>query len=183
MRARSLLFSLFFAGLSLAPPPRAFATTVMAVSMQELVAVSGLVVRGRVVSVESVWVGGHPERSVLLEVSEQFKGNPVEGPVAFWSEGGRVGRWASVVAGAPQFEPGQEVIVLLEQRSDGAWTPAGLSLGVFFVEAGDGGQAQARRSFDGLVFAEPSVANGSSAQSLNPVWSLNALSAFLRSQP
>ena len=144
---------------------------------------SGLVVRGRVVSVESVWVGGHPERSVLLEVSEQFKGNPVEGPVTFRSEGGRVGRWASVVAGAPQFEPGQEVIVLLEQRTDGAWTPAGLSLGVFFVEAGDGGQAQARRSFDGLVFAEPAVANGSSAQSLNPVWSLPALSAFLRSQP
>ena len=183
MRARSLLFSLFFAGLSLAPPPRAAATTVMAVSMQELVAVSGLVVRGRVVSVESVWVGGHPERSVLLEVAEQFKGEPVAGPVAFRSEGGRVGRWASVVAGAPAFTPGQEVIVLLERRSDGAWTPAGLSLGVFFVEPGADGEPQARRSFDGLVFAEPSVANGSSAQTLNPIWSLSALSSFLRSQP
>lgn len=182
MRARSLLFSLFFAGLSLAPP-RAAATTVMAVSMQELVAVSGLVVRGRVVSVESVWVGGHPERSVLLEVAEQFKGEPVAGPVAFRSEGGRVGRWASVVAGAPQFEPGQEVIVMLERRSDGAWTPAGLSLGVFFVEPSADGEPQARRSFDGLVFAEPSVANGNSAQTLNPIWSLSALSVFLRSQP
>ena len=72
MRARSLLFSLLFVGLSLAPPPRAFATTVMAVSMQELVAVSGLVVRGRIAAVDSIWVGGGPERSVRVEVSEQF---------------------------------------------------------------------------------------------------------------
>lgn len=183
MRARSLLFSLLIAGLSLAPPPRAFATTVMAVSMRELVAVSGLVVRGRIAAVDSIWVGGGPERSVRVEVSEQFKGEPVAGTVEFRSEGGRVGRWASVVPGAPQFVPGQEVILLLERRSDGAWTPAGLSLGVFFVEPGEGGQSQARRSFDGLIFAEPSIANGSSAQTLNPIWSLNALSAFLRSQP
>ncbi len=183
MHFRTLLLSLLFAGLSLAPQPRAEATTVMAVSMQELVAVSGLVVRGRVASVAPVWANGRPEREITLRIETTFKGQSSEPVVTFRSEGGRVGRWASVVAGAPAFEAGQEVVVLLERRSDGAWTPAGLSLGVFVVEPAAGGGLQARRSFDGLVFAEPAIANGSSAQSLNPVWSLDALTDFLRSQP
>lgn len=183
MRCPSVAISLLVSAVTLLPAPKASATTVMAVSMQELVGVSGLVVRGRVEAVAQVWDGGRPEREIRLSVSEQFKGAPVGAEVSFRSEGGRVGRWTSVVAGAPQFEVGQEVVVLLERRSDGAWTPAGLSLGVFTVEPAPSGGWQARRSFDGLVFAEPAIANGSSAQSMNPVWSLDALTSFLRSQP
>lgn len=159
------------------------ATTVRVASMQELCAASGLVVRGRVAAIEQVWTGGGPEREVRLTVGEVIKGSNPEATVSFRTEGGRVGRWASQVAGAPNFIEGQEVVVLLERRSDGAWTPTGLSLGVFYVEIDKSGAMVARRSFDGLVFAEPASAPGSSAVSWNTLWSLDALTAFLRSTP
>ena len=168
------------ATLGLLPSDKAQATTVQAVSMQELTGASGLVVLGRVASVESVWSGGRPEREVTLSVEEVFKGTRPGATLRLRSEGGRVGRWASQVAGAPVFEPGQQVIVLLERRSDGAWTPTGLSLGVFFVETDRSGATVARRSYDGLVFAEPAAAPGAASLSWNTVWSVEALTSFLR---
>jgi hypothetical protein len=52
--------------------------------------------------------------------------------------GGRVGRYRRVMVGAPQFQPGDEVILFLKGRAPAIAMPYGLSQGVYRVAQRDG---------------------------------------------
>jgi hypothetical protein len=98
------------------------------------------IARGRIVSTDSRWTGSDRraiETVVTLETETWLK-RDLGGTIQFRVPGGRMGRFRSLVVGAPSFERGQEVIVFL-----GAAPPAlpyvlGLGQGVFRVAEGNG---------------------------------------------
>ena len=116
------------------------ATTLVPADLGELSRDAGAIVRGRVAAVEPRWTEGRRaiETVVTLTVESTIKGS-MTGSAQWTVPGGELGRYRSIVVGAPQFEVGQRVIVLL------SWHPprypylVGFSQGVFRVtSAADG---------------------------------------------
>jgi hypothetical protein len=108
------------------------ATTVLPADLGELSRDARAVVRGRVVALDPIWADTHRsiETIVTLEVDALLKGN-LGSSVQFRVPGGRLGRFESIMMGAPHFAMGERVIVFL-----GAHGPAyphllGLGQGVF----------------------------------------------------
>lgn len=110
------------------------ATVVLPADFIEVVRGSGTIVHGRVVDVRSVLVG--PARTiesiVTVEVVQSLKGAP-GASVSFRVPGGRVGRYRRVMVGAPQFEPGNEVVVFLRGQAPAMPSLFGLNQGVYRV--------------------------------------------------
>lgn len=115
-------------------PSHTGATVLVPADFGELVREARIVVHGRVVRVQGVWADGRRrvDTLVTLEALEYFKGD--FGPtVTFRVPGGEIGRYRSVVVGAPVFEPGDEVVLLLGARGPSVPYVLGLSQGVFRV--------------------------------------------------
>jgi hypothetical protein len=99
------------------------------------------IARGRIVAAEARWAGGERrsiETIVTMAADAWLKGD-LGGTVQFRVPGGRLGRYRSVIVGAPSFDAGQQVIVFF-----GAAPPAmpyvlGLGQGVFRIAAARGG--------------------------------------------
>jgi hypothetical protein len=121
--------------------PRAGATVLVPADLAELVAGARTIVHGRVVSTETQWLEERRgiETIVTLEVEDALKGG-ASGSVAFRVPGGEMGRYRSVVPGAPVFTAGEDVIVFL--AGDGPSIPhvLGFSQGVYRVRQGAGGR-------------------------------------------
>lgn len=113
---------------------RVSATVLLPAEFTTVVAESGLIVHGRVVSVESHLVG--PQRAiesvVALAVIQSFKGDAA-GTVSFRVPNGQVGRYRRVLVGAPEFSSGDEVIVFLQGRPPSMPSVFGLSQGLYRV--------------------------------------------------
>ena len=113
---------------------RVSATVLLPADFTTVVAESGLIVYGRVVSVESHLVG--PQRAiesiVALAVIQSFKGGAT-GTVSFRVPNGEVGRYRRVLVGAPEFSSGDEVIVFLQGRPPSMPSVFGLSQGLYRV--------------------------------------------------
>jgi hypothetical protein len=127
---RRLLFVV--AWLALAPPLAA--TVLVPAEFHEIVNGSQVIVHGRVVDVQSDWTEDRfrIETMVTLEAGAYFKGGPGE-RVTFRVPGGTIGRYRSLMVGAPEFRVGDEVVMFL--RSEGPSVPHvfGLSQGVFRI--------------------------------------------------
>ena len=110
------------------------ATVLLPADFTTAVAESGLIVHGRVVSVESHLVGPQRiiESVVALAVIRSFKGDAT-GTVAFRVPNGQVGRYRRVLVGAPEFNRGDEVIVFLQGRPPSMPSVFGLSQGLYRV--------------------------------------------------
>jgi hypothetical protein len=110
------------------------ATVLLPADFATVVAESGLIVHGRVVSVESHLVG--PQRAiesvVALAVIQSFKG-AATGTVSFRVPNGQVGRYRRVLVGAPEFSSGDEVIVFLQGRPPSMPSVFGLNQGLYRV--------------------------------------------------
>jgi hypothetical protein len=110
------------------------ATTIVPAEFREVVSGSQMIVHGRVLEVRPVLVDGRRriDTIVTLEVGTVLKGGSAE-TVTFRVPGGTVGRYRSIMVGAPQFQAGEEVVMFL--RADGPAIPHvfGLSQGVFRV--------------------------------------------------
>jgi lipid-A-disaccharide synthase len=123
--------------LMLIAAARAEATVLLPADLGDLSRGAYAVARGSIVAVDSRWTSSQRrsiETIVTLRADAWLKGD-FGRTVQFRVPGGRLGRYRSLVAGAPSFEPGQQVIVFL-----GAAPPAlpyvlGLSQGVFRVAA------------------------------------------------
>jgi hypothetical protein len=116
------------------------ATVLLPGDFGEMVGESQTIVHGRVTGVQSIMIDGRRtiERVVTVEVLDALKGTPGR-TVAFRTPGGQVGRYRRIMVGAPEFQPGDEVVLFLKGRPPELPRPYGLSQGVYRVaRAADG---------------------------------------------
>ena len=108
------------------------ATVLAPVDLDELSRDARDIARGRVVSVDTQWTDDRRsvETLVTLEVESYLKGSFGE-TVTFRVAGGRLGRFRSLVVGAPEFSDGQHVIVFLSYRGPMIPYLVGFSQGVY----------------------------------------------------
>jgi hypothetical protein len=126
-------------GLIFAPPLTA--TVVIPADLGDLSREAFAIVRGEVIAVEGRWAGADRnaiETIVTLKSEASLKG-PLRSTVQFRVPGGRLGRYRKIVMGAPQFAPGQRVIVFLGATAPSLPFVLGLSQGIFRVVGGSAG--------------------------------------------
>lgn len=116
----------------------ASATVLVPAEFSEIVGGSQIIAYARVVDVRPEWADGRRwiDSVVTAEVVSYLKGGPEE-TITFKVPGGRLGRYRSVVVGAPVFARGDEAVLFL--KSDAAHGESlpnvfGLNQGVFRVK-------------------------------------------------
>ena len=121
----------------------ATATVVLPIEFRELVTSAAVIVHGRVVDVRSEWVDGRRavETFVTIEAAEYLKGN-LGSRVTFKVPGGQLGRYRTVLVGAPIFGVGDDVFLFLKSNGPSFPFIIGLTQGVFRVasDPDSGGQ-------------------------------------------
>jgi hypothetical protein len=116
------------------------ATSVIPANLGELSREALMIARGRVVALDARWTDDHRrvETVVTLEAETYLKG--AFGPVVqFRVPGGRLGRYRSILVGAPEFLIGQRVVVFLAAHGPAVPFVLGLGQGVFRIVPGDEG--------------------------------------------
>jgi len=136
MRTIPLLLCVLVAAL----PSQAGATVIVPADLGELSRDAIAIARGRVAAVNTQWTDdrGTIETIVTLEVESYLKGS--FGPLLrFRVPGGELGRFRSIVVGAPEFVVDQRVVVFLGARGPTIPFIVGFNQGVFRVaENGSG---------------------------------------------
>lgn len=155
----------------------ASATVLVPADLDELAREATAIVHGRVVSVQGVWTAGRRsiETVVTLEVSTALKGQPGR-EVSLRVPGGELGRYRSVMVGAPVFREGQEVIVFIAGAAPALPHLLGLGQGVYRVR-------RDLRSGVALVMPPPATADAVRAgrvQRGDPARQLVTLDEFSR---
>lgn len=127
----ALVTATLLAGWSIA----ARATVLVPADLVELSRGAVLIVRGTVTSVTPQWSEGRRrvESVVMVDVQQALKGEPGK-TLAFKVPGGRLGRYRSVMVGAPSFREGEEVILFLGARPPAVPYLLGLGQGVYRVQ-------------------------------------------------
>jgi hypothetical protein len=99
-----------------------------------MVRASQVIVHGRIVDVRAQASGGRNtiETLVTVVVATPLKGESGS-TVMFRVPGGQVGRYRRVMAGAPVFTEGEEVVLFLSGRAPAMPMPFGLHQGVYRV--------------------------------------------------
>jgi hypothetical protein len=114
--------------------PVVHATVLVPAEFREVVQGSELIAYGRVVDVRAQWGDGRAriDTIVTVDVASWFKGGS-DAEITFKVPGGEMGRYRSVMVGAPVFQRGDEAVVFL--KSDGSDLPIvfGLNQGVFRI--------------------------------------------------
>ena len=136
------------------------ATVLVPGTLNELVRDARVVVIGRVVEVRAQWTEGRRrvETVVVVEADAYLKGD--YGPrLAFKVPGGEMGRYRSVMVGAPVFREGDEVVLFLD--ADGPVLPhlVGFSQGVLRL-------SRVRGTGRTMVLAPPLDMTGGAAQAI-----------------
>jgi hypothetical protein len=110
------------------------ATVLVPAEFSEIVGGSEIIAYARVVDVRPEWADGRRwiDSVVTAEVVSYLKGGP-DDTITFKVPGGRLGRYRSVVVGAPVFAPGDEAVFFLKARGGGLSDIFGLNQGVFRV--------------------------------------------------
>ena len=137
----------------------ASATTVLPVEFDEMVTRSQTVVRGRVIDVRVQLTAGRRsiESLVTLEVLDAVKGSAAR-EIVFRVPGGQIGRYRRVMVGAPEFAPGDDVVVFLSGSFPVIPMPFGLSQGVYRIGrdgAGRGVVSKPQPGQERLVRGDP----------------------------
>jgi hypothetical protein len=132
------------------------ATTIVPADLGELSRDAVAIARGRVADVRSQWTEdrGTVETIVTLEVEDYLKGS-LGSMVRFRVPGGELGRYRTVVVGAPDFAVDQRVVVFLGAHGPTVPHIVGFNQGVFRV----------MRAPDdsGWVVSPPPAASGAAA--------------------
>ena len=118
--------------LLLLPLPNVRATTLVRLSLDQLVAGSDAAARVNFISAESRWENGTIWTVTTLKIVETMKGN-LPDEISVRLPGGRVGHLTATVEGAPRFHPGDDAIVFLKNTSAGGFTVAGWVEGTFRI--------------------------------------------------
>jgi hypothetical protein len=119
----------------------AWGTIVAPLDLVQLVQHASLVVVGRVVDVTAVRVEGRfTDSLVSLDPAEVLKGH-ADGTVVFRVAGGEIGRYRTIVVGAPVLRAGDEVVVFLAGDAPQVPHVVGFSQGVLPIMRDDLGRA------------------------------------------
>lgn len=112
----------------------AAATVIVPAEFREVVQGSELIALARVVDVQPVWADGRKriDSVVTAEVVTWLKGGGTEA-VTFQVPGGELGRYRSVMVGAPVFRAGDEAFLFLKTRGAPRPYVFGLNQGVYRV--------------------------------------------------
>lgn len=112
----------------------AFATTVRKMELPDLVTSSDSIVQGRVSQVYTQWDENLKVAFTYasLDVDDPLKGSRRRS-VLIRQLGGKVGSLVQTVAGTPKFKRGDEVIVFLKDRNDGAFEVVGMNQGKYEI--------------------------------------------------
>jgi len=116
------------------------ATVIVGADLGEVARAARIVARGRVVATEGRWTADRRtiETLVTLDVEAYLKGE-LAGLVSFTVPGGRLGRYRSIVIGAPRFDVGERVVVFLDARGPSLPFVVGLGQGVYRIVASSDG--------------------------------------------
>src|SRR5258707_5102938 len=127
---RALVFLIFLMVLSFS----ARATVLIPADLGELSRDALAIARGRVAALDPQWTEdrGTIETIVTLEVESYLKGG-LGSTVRFRVPGGELGRFRSVVVGAPAFAVDQRVVVFLGAHGPSVPHVLGLNQGVFHL--------------------------------------------------
>jgi hypothetical protein len=119
--------------LLLAAPAALRGTVLIPIEFRELVAVSSTIVHGHIVDVRAEWVDGRRAIETLLTIDAEayYKGRGDEA-LTVRVPGGQIGRFRTIVVGAPEFRSGDEVVLFLRDN-EGRASIVGLSQGAFRV--------------------------------------------------
>jgi hypothetical protein len=136
MPARLFLVALILLLLRSLP---AVATTIVPATFGEMVTASHTIVHGTVVGVRSQMTTDRRSLHSLVTVAvvDAIKGSAAA-QIVFRVPTGQVGRYRRVMAGAPEFAEGDEVVLFLAGRAPAMPSPFGLSQGVYRVNRGNG---------------------------------------------
>lgn len=128
---RALLASVSFLFLLV---PTLAATVILPADFREIVSGSEIIVHGRVIDVQSVWVDDRSriDSFVTVESATFYRGEPAR-TITFRAPGGEAGRYKHVMVGAPQFRVGDEAVLFLRTQQDGVPKIFGLNQGLFRV--------------------------------------------------
>jgi hypothetical protein len=126
-RAILLIASLFIV-------PTLHATVLVPAEFSEIVTGSQIIVHGQVARVRGEWTDDRRrvETIVTLDAGTYLKGGPGE-QVTFRVPGGTIGRYRTLMVGAPEFHAGDEVVLFLKANGPSVAHVFGLSQGVFRV--------------------------------------------------
>jgi hypothetical protein len=121
--------------LSLVIAPALQATVLVPAEFREIVTGSQVIVHGRVADVRSEQTGDRRriETIVTLQAGTYYKGGPGD-RVTFRVPGGTIGRYRSLMVGAPEFRAGDEVVLFLKANGPAVAHVFGLNQGVFRVQ-------------------------------------------------
>ena len=127
--------------LLLAGSRPAGATVLLPADLGDLSREAFAIARGRIVSADSRWTTSDRrsiETIVTMQADTWLK-RDLGATIQFRVPGGRVGRFRSLVVGAPSFDRGQQVIVFLGAAPPSLPYVLGLGQGVFRVAPGAAG--------------------------------------------
>ena len=112
----------------------AHATVLVPAEFNEIVGGSEIIAYARVVDVRPEWADGRRwiDSVVTAEVVSYLKGGSAQ-TLSFKVPGGKLGRYRSVVVGAPVFARGDEAVLFLKTHGEGLPDVFGLNQGVFRV--------------------------------------------------
>jgi hypothetical protein len=130
----------FLVAVLLACSAPARATVLIGADLGELAHDAIAIARGRVVAVDAQWTGGRRsiETIVTLDVETYLKGS-LGSSVQFRVPGGVLGRYRSIVVGAPAFDVNERVVVFLGARGPVVPYVVGFSQGVYRVTPASSG--------------------------------------------
>lgn len=111
------------------------ANTFLSAEFREIVADSAVVVRGRVTDVRAARsAAGDVESVVTIAVDAVLKG--AAGPfVSMRVPGGVIGRYRTVMTGAPAMRVGEQAVFFLKRGPADTWWPVGLAQGIYRLTA------------------------------------------------
>lgn len=137
--------------LGLAAP--AGATTLVRLSMDAVGAASEVIVQGNVVSTQVFRRGQRVYTDTTIAVASCLRG-ACGSAVTVRQLGGELDGRGTAIEGTARFAAGDEVVVFLRRRADGAYAPVGMMQGVLGVERAPDRTVQGyRRDLRGVGFA------------------------------
>ena len=113
----------------------ASATVLVPAEFREIVSGSQIIAHARIVDVRPAWADGRRwiDSVVTADVVSYLKGASDQETISFKVPGGQLGRYRSVVVGAPTFKRGDEAVLFLKRQGEDLPNVFGLNQGVFRV--------------------------------------------------
>ena len=140
------------------------ATTVVRLSLEQMVRGSQRIIIGRCISQQTYW---NKTRTLILTstrfaVTEDLKGES-HGAATVVMVGGTKDGITQEISGTPKFEDNEEVLLFLTAGKSGRWRPLGLSQGKFRIVTDHLGIRRALHASSGLHFSRASAGSSSKA--------------------